>query len=73
MRRHDRVDALLAEGADLVVGERAVERAEPQREREAHAARAECFGAEDVEQLDVLEQLSARLRKGGLPSAAAGT
>ena len=36
VRRHDRVDALLAERAHLVVGEGAIERPEAQREREAH-------------------------------------
>ena len=39
VRGDDRVDAPPAQRAHLVVGERAVERTEPQREREAHLAR----------------------------------
>ena len=66
-----RVDARLAQRADLVVGERAVGGPEPQREREADLAGAERVGAEHVEQRDVLEQL-ARRRARASPATRAG-
>ena len=49
MRRDHRVDDLLPQRAHLGVGQRAVGRAEAQRERQAPAAGAERVGAEHVE------------------------
>ena len=63
----------LPERTHLVVGERAVEGTEPQREREADLARAERVGAEDVEEGDVLRAARPRRATSVACSAAAGT
>src|SRR5689334_6726538 len=55
VHRLDRADHFLAQCGDVVVGQRAVERAESQREREAHLAGAERVGAEHVEEVEVFE------------------
>src|SRR5215510_15947210 len=54
----DRVDRGCAQAGDVAVGERAVGRAEAQREREAPLANPKALGAELVEALDRLEQLA---------------
>ena len=61
MRADDGIDQPLASLGDLVVGERALGRAERDREREAHATGTDRIRTEDVEQLDPLGQVAGRV------------